>query len=101
MPEEWRKSELVPIYENKGDAQCCGNYRGIKLMSHTMKMWERVVEARLRDKVEIGEQQFGFMPGKSTTDAIFALRLLMEKHREGQQQLHCVFVPWASQRTSR
>ena len=92
MPEEWRKSELVPIYKNKGDAQCCGNYRGIKFMSHTMKMWERVVEARLRDKVEIGEQQFGFMPGKSTTDAIFALRLLMEKYREGQQQLHCVFV---------
>ena len=35
MPEEWR-SVLIPIYKNKGDAQCCGSYRGIKLMSHTM-----------------------------------------------------------------
>ena len=27
------------------------------------------------------------MPGKSTTDALFALRVLMEKYREGQ--FHC------------
>ena len=92
MPEEWRRSVLVPIFKNKGDVQSCGNYRGIKLMSHTMKLWERVVEARLRAEVSICEQQYGFMPRKSTTDAVFALRMLMEKYREGQRELHCVFV---------
>ena len=34
MPDEWRRSILVPIYKNKGDIQSCTNYRGIKLMSH-------------------------------------------------------------------
>ncbi|KAK3521119.1 hypothetical protein QTP86_001686 [Hemibagrus guttatus] len=92
MPEEWRRSVLVPIFKNKGDVQSCSNYRGIKLMSHTMKVGERVVEARLRKVVEICEQQYGFMPRKSTTDAIFALRILMEKYRDGQRELHCVFV---------
>ncbi|KAK3540847.1 hypothetical protein QTP86_002349 [Hemibagrus guttatus] len=92
MPEEWRRSVLVPIFKNKGDVQSCSNYRGIKLMSHTMKVWERVVEARLRKVVEICEQQYGFMPRKSTTDAIVALRILMEKYRDGQKELHCVFV---------
>ncbi|KAK3543099.1 hypothetical protein QTP70_010645 [Hemibagrus guttatus] len=92
MPEEWRRSVLVPIFKNKGDVQSCSNYRGIKLMSHTMTLWERVVEARLRKVVEICEQQYGFMPRKSTTDAIFALRILMEKYRDGQRELHCVFV---------
>ncbi|KAK3531193.1 hypothetical protein QTP70_015134 [Hemibagrus guttatus] len=91
MPEEWR-SVLVPIFKNKGDVQSCSNYRGIKLMSYTMKLWERVLEARLRKVVEICEQQYGFMPRKSTTDAIFALRILMEKYRDGQRELHCVFV---------
>ena len=91
MPEEWR-SVLIPIYKNKGEAQCCGNYRGIKLMSHTMKVWERIIEARLRDRVEISKQQYGFMPGKGTIDAMFALRMLMEKYMEGQRELHCVFV---------
>ena len=23
MPEEWRRSVLIPIYKNKGDTQCC------------------------------------------------------------------------------
>ncbi|KAK3517039.1 hypothetical protein QTP70_033133 [Hemibagrus guttatus] len=92
MPEEWRRSVLVPIFKNKGDVQSCSNYRGIKLMSHTMKLWERVVEARLRKVVEVCEQQYDFMPRKSTTDAIFALRILMEKYRDGQRELHCVCV---------
>ncbi|XP_047502440.1 uncharacterized protein LOC125047936 [Penaeus chinensis] len=92
MPDEWRESTLISIFKNKGDIQDCGNYRGIKLMAHTLKMWERVIEKRLREKVDISEQQFGFMPGRSTTDAIFAQRQLMEKYREGQKGLHSVFI---------
>ena len=57
-----------------------------------MKLWERVVEARLRNCCSISHEQFGFMPGKSTIDAIFALRLLTEKYIEGQRQLNCVFI---------
>ena len=86
MPEEWRRSVLIPIYKNKGDAQCCGNYRGIKLMSHTMKVWEKIIEVRLRGSGEISKQQYGFMSEKGTTDAMFALRMLMEKYREGQMR---------------
>ena len=79
MPEEWRDSVLIPIFKNKGDVQSCSNYRGIKLISHTMKLWERIVEKRLRSDLKFSNQQYGFMPGKSTTDALFALRVLMEK----------------------
>ena len=35
IPDEWRSSTLIPIFKNKGDIQECGNYRGIKLTSHT------------------------------------------------------------------
>ena len=92
MPEELRRSVLIPIYINKGDAQCCESYRGIKLTSHTMKVWERIIEARLRDSVQVSKQQYGFMPGKGTTDAMFALKMLMEQYREGQRELRRVFV---------
>ena len=51
-----------------------------------------IIEARLRDIVEISKQQYGFMSGKETTNAMFALKMLMEKYREGQRELHCVFV---------
>ena len=92
MPDEWRNSLLIPIFKNEGDIQDCGNYRGIMLTSHTLKLWERIIDRRLRGIVTISDQQFRFMPGRSTTDAIFALRQMMEKYREGQESLHCVFI---------
>ena len=88
MPDEWRRSVLVPLYKGKGDIEECGNYRGIKLMSHSMKLWERVIEARIRKEVTIGEQQFEFMPERSTNDAIFCPRMLLEKWNEGQKAVH-------------
>ena len=42
-------------------------------MSHTMKLWERMIEARLREITKIADNQFGFRPGKSTTEPIFGL----------------------------
>ncbi|GKB28441.1 retrovirus-related pol polyprotein LINE-1 [Tanacetum coccineum] len=57
MPEEWRLSEVIPIFKNKGDAQVCSNYKGIKLLSHTMKLWERVIERRLRRETTVSENQ--------------------------------------------
>ena len=88
MPEEWRRSVLISIYKNKGDEQCCGSYKGIKLMSHTMKIWEKIIEARLTDGVKTSKQQYRFIPEKGTTNATFALRMLMEKYRKGQRELH-------------
>ena len=93
IPEKWRRSVLIPIYKNNGDAQCCGNYRGIKLMSHTMKVWERIIETRLRNRVEISKQQYRFMPGKGTTDAIVCLKNVDGKIQgRSKRELHCVFV---------
>ena len=91
-PDIWRKSIMMPIYTNKGDIMNRGNYRGIKLMCHSMNLYERVHENRPRNIVSISEEQFGFVKGKSTTDAMFALRQLQERYREGQQDLHCVFI---------
>ena len=74
IPSAWRNSILVPIFKEKGDVQECKNYRGIKLLTHTFKIWEKLVDRRLRECTEIRESQFGFMPGRSTTDAIFVLK---------------------------
>ena len=87
-----RRSVVVPIYKNKGDIQNCTNYHGIKLMSYSMKLWERVMEQRNRQKTKISENQFGFMPGRSMMEAIFSLRQLIEKYRAKRKNLHMVFI---------
>ncbi|GJY57521.1 retrovirus-related pol polyprotein LINE-1 [Tanacetum coccineum] len=92
MPEEWRLSEVIPIYKNKGDAQTCSNYRGIKLLSYTMKLWERVIDRRLRRETKVSENQFDFMSGRSSMEAIHIIRTLMEKYRERQKDLHLAFL---------
>ena len=61
-------------------------------MSHTMKVWEKVIDRMLREDTTMGDEQFGIMPGKGTTDAICAARRMIEKHRERQKELHMVFI---------
>jgi len=55
MPREWRFSTVIPLYKNKGDIQDYNNYRGIKLLSHTMKLWKKVIEKRLQKNISIIE----------------------------------------------
>ena len=32
IPDDWRKSILVPVYKGKGDTLVCRSYRAIKLL---------------------------------------------------------------------
>ena len=61
------------IYKEKGDALMCEKYRRVRLMEHNMKVWEKILEGRLIEIMEIDENQFGFEQGKSTVDSIFVM----------------------------
>ena len=92
LPGDWTRSVLVPHYKGKGDPKECGSYRGIKLLEHGMKVMERILEKRLRDKISIDEMQCGFMPGRGTVDAIFMVRQLQEKYLSRKKKLYYCFV---------
>ena len=89
IPEDWKQSILLPIFKGKGDP-LCGCYRAKKLMEHGMKVLERVLEKR--EQVKIDDMQFGFTPGKGTTDAIFIVRQLQEKFRSKRKTLYYAFL---------
>jgi hypothetical protein len=91
IPDDWKKSWMVNVYKGKGDALECGSYRGIKLLDHVMKVLERVIEKKVRSKVVINDMQFGFRPGRGTTDAIFIVRQVQERYLE-KKDLWMAFV---------
>jgi hypothetical protein len=61
-------------------------------MSHTMKIWERIIEHRICGVTNVTENQFGFMPGRLTMETIFLIRQLMERCREQKKDMHMIFI---------
>ena len=92
IPTDWQESYIVNLYKGKGDALNRGNYKGLKLIEQVMKVLERVVEGLIRQRVEIDEMQCGFMSGRGTTDAIFIVRQLQEKHLAANKPLYMAFI---------
>ena len=56
-----------------------------------MKMLEHMEEGLIRQRVDIDEMQFGFILGCVTTDAIFIVRQLQEKHLIANKPLNMAF----------
>ena len=92
IPIDWELSTIVNCYKGKGDALDRGNYRGLKLTDQVLKVLERIIEQLVRQQVDINGMQFGFMPGRGTTDAIFILRQLQEKYLSRNKNLYFAFV---------
>ena len=60
-----------------------------------MTLWERIIDQRLRDIVSVSDGQFGFKPGFGTTDAIFVIRTLCEKYRDGNKPIY-IYIWYSS-----
>ena len=65
VPSDWEQSFIVCLYKGKGE--------------QVMKILERIVDGLIRQLVSIDDSQFGFVPGRGTTNAIFVVRQLQEK----------------------
>ena len=89
VPSDWEQSFIVCLHKGKGDALERGNYRGLKLIEKVMK---RIVDGLIRQLVSIDDSQFGFVPGRGTTDAIFVVRQLQEKYLAANKRLYMAFV---------
>ena len=57
-----------------------------------MKVLERIVDGLVRQLVSIDNSQFGFVPGRGTTDTIFVVRQLQEKYLAANKRLYMAFV---------
>lgn len=93
VPCDWQVGVIVPIYK-KGDRMNCQNYRGITLLSIAGKVYERIIEKRLRKYVEsdIADSQSGFRKGHSIQDHIFTLKQMINKTLQKGTELYIAFI---------
>ena len=81
VPQDMRDSNIVTLYENKGD-------------SIVGKLFARVALRRLQFIAErvYPQSQFGFRANRSTIDMVFSIRQLQEKCREQRKPLYIAFI---------
>lgn len=93
IPDEWKTGVILPIYK-KGDTKECDNYRGITLLCTTLKLYERVLEKRLRQIVgkQLEDIQSGFRPNRSIQDHIFTVQQVIEKKITKDKDIYVCFV---------
>ena len=92
-PRQWTQSLIIPLAK-KGDLKKCSNYRTISLISHPSKALLEIIKNRLKGKAEeiLAEEQAGFRTGRSTVEQIANVRILGEKFRNHQLELHHNFI---------
>ena len=75
IPKIWRQSKIIAILKPGKDSAIPKNYRPISLLSHTYKLYERLILNRVSPLLEqhLIKEQAGFRPGKSCTSQLLNL----------------------------
>ena len=98
VPEAWHKSRVAMIFK-KGDVSEPGNYRPISLLPIGYKLFASILLSRLKDagaESRIWETQYGFCSGRSTFDAVFLARRLLEQNAATKDtKLILLALDWA------
>lgn len=93
IPQKMRESIFITIPKKEG-AMECEKHRTICIMSQLGKILLSIIRNRIEKKIDnnVGEEQYGFRKGKGTVNAIFVLRMIMERAIEVQKDIYLCFV---------
>jgi len=80
IPNEWRNAIVIAVLK-KGDTRDPKNYIVISICNMCCKIYSKIFNMKLQSYSEqfTAETQNGFRTGRSCTDRIFCLKLLIEK----------------------
>ncbi|VDP25127.1 unnamed protein product [Heligmosomoides polygyrus] len=61
VPDCWHNSTTIPIWK-KGSSADCSGYRPIRLLSQqSIKIFERILDRRIREIVKLSDNHCGFV----------------------------------------
>ncbi len=97
-PQKWKIGLILPIFKS-GNKEEPKNYRGITLTSCLGKLFNQILATRLSNNFEkfgiFFDNLLGFRPEMRTTNNVFILKTLIDKHLEKSEKLHCCFVDFS------
>ena len=95
IPDSWHEAKIVILFK-KGDPKDIKNYRPISLLSHSYKIFTRLLQARIERTLDENQprEQAGFRKGYSTTDHLQALNQIIEKSNEYNLPLCIGFIDY-------
>ena len=95
MPQEWGTPTICPIHK-QGEKLQCRNYRGISLLNVTYKIFTNLLTRCIEPYVDeiLGDHQCGCRKGRSTTDQIFCLRMILEKECEYKVDICQLYIDY-------
>ena len=74
IPESWLEGEIKILYKGKGIKRKCSNERGITLTSNVGKVYERILNEKIKNEVHITEAQGGGITGNATVGHLIVLK---------------------------
>ena len=92
IPPQWQKGQIIRLYKGKGKRGKCSNERGITLASNFGKVYERIINERAKEKVNMTENQAGGQKGKATTDHLLILNETINEIRNQGKPVYMAFL---------
>ena len=93
IPAQWQQGNKIRIYKGKGNKGKCSSERGITLASNSGKLFERLVNNRIKHEINTSEAQAGGQAGKSTADHITILNsIINHKKKNKVKNLYIAFL---------
>ena len=92
IPPTWLNGHIIRLYKGKGTKGKCSNERGITLASNMGKIYERIVNERVKRQVYITEAQAGGTPGNATVDHLITLKQTISEIRKKGKTAYIVFL---------
>lgn len=93
VPTHWKDGRIIKL-PKKGNLTLCTNWRGITLLNTVNKVMSIILHDRLSSVLEptLRREQAGFRPGRSCTDHINTLRIIVEQSIEWQSPIFLLFI---------
>ena len=92
IPPSWLQGEIIRLYKGKGHKGKCSNERGITLASNVGKVYERIINERIKKQIHLTNSQAEGIEGNATVDHLISLKQTVKEIRKQGKTAYIIFL---------